>query len=477
MTTATNGTTAPDLYAGAIYLPPPPPDGRTRWALMRRLSAATETNAGGLEAQSKAGRAAIKANGGGVIVLDHAERGTSAFDREEPWEGYVRLWDAIEAGEIDGVAAFNFDRYCRDEIEQALMQRHAERHGVRHFLMNGSLSDSANPDDNMTQGILALLGRRESQIKRMRMRLNHARTAEAGIWRGCRPFGLDIVDGVPVPNPTEADLIRAAYPRALSGTPLGQIAREWNAKGVEGVKGGVNWTTTNVRQALEKYALCGVRTHKGVVVKEDAWEPIVSRAEVEAFRAGLSRTKRPGRPQKSLLAGMIVCECHGWTAGYNGRNYAAAKGPESCCSIRAEAAESFVTDAFLFLIADGAYLSETEAEDARRLTELADSLDAVARDRAELAAAVEGGASVASVLALTGALDAREAALRTEAGLIAVRPSTDALAGIEDRWEAMSVAERRAALGVLFARIELIPCGSDSRPPTAQRLRIIRRTE
>lgn len=435
-----------------------------RFMALTRLSSDTESNVGNDAEQLRRLERDV-AREGGVIVAHHSERGVSAFDQDEPWPGYLAAWEAVEAGAVDGICAVEKDRFIRDTVESALFDRHCVRHGVRRLMFAGKVFDPASPDDRMTGTILAAVAERESAVKRYRATRKAAQNAREGKPQpGRRPYGYK--KGALEIEPSEAAVIRELMSRALAGAPIGALARELNQKGIK-TASGANWTPGGVRQILWSWRIAGIRSHHDVPISEGQWPAIVERWEVEAFRQMRGTSKysqksgvRKGRP-KALLAGMIECGCHGYTAVVHGGDYwvRSPLGTKDCSMfVRKDKLDAFVTEAFLAAIRDGRYLDDASKETATALAAIESELTQVRERRDKLADSFADGAiSNAAFERAEWRLTEKEHDLTTRAAELNLSPSLRGLEGIEQDWSRLTDTERRKALSVVIEKVILEP--------------------
>lgn len=66
------------------------------------------------------------------------------------------------------------------------------------------------------------------------------------------------------------------------------------------------WNTANLRTMMSRGALCGWRDHKGEMVAQGDWDPILDKEQVERIRAMIRTGGRPTEV-RHLLSGFLVC--------------------------------------------------------------------------------------------------------------------------------------------------------------------------
>ncbi len=155
-----------------------------------------------------------------------------------------------------------------------------------------------------------------------------------------------------------ASIVRALFYDYLAGKSLNAMARELNAGGIRGPKGG-EWSRQRVKVVLDNPAYAGFRVYEGEEFAA-AWEPLVSREvwdEVKRRRHAARSTyvDPPGR-RAYLLSGLLVCGLcgrklvHGQSSDRGGiyRCVTGDAKPPRCLGgqIKADRAERLVTRAF-----------------------------------------------------------------------------------------------------------------------------------
>lgn len=174
-------------------------------------------------------------------------------------------------------------------------------------------------DDRFTGGLDALLAERESEQMRVRV-LRGKRTAAAGgeFSGGKVPWGYRWTPGARPqepgklePDPVEAPRVHEAVERILNGDSQYAVYK-WLQ---QNEKAYTPSNPTNMRRALAKPTLAGLRTHQGEVAGKGTWEPIITVDQYQRLTGKFDRQKAewgwaysPGRPDpKYLLSGIAVC--------------------------------------------------------------------------------------------------------------------------------------------------------------------------
>jgi DNA invertase Pin-like site-specific DNA recombinase len=197
-----------------------------------RVSDPSQTEGHSLDAQ----RAEIErwcVRNGHTLVRFYSEEGISArSERIERRPQLVRLLQDAAAGEFDLVAVHMIDRWARNVgVQRQALQKLGEARV-------GFASVSENVDFTTSHGKLVLTmmgGVAEFFSDQLAAHVSKAQRHRAGLGLpvGPVPFGYVVVEpgGVPQADGREADAIRRAAQRRLSGASYGQIAAELDAEG------------------------------------------------------------------------------------------------------------------------------------------------------------------------------------------------------------------------------------------------------
>lgn len=203
-----------------------------------------------------------------------------------------------------------------------------EENGVRIFVTtHGRTYDPANARDRRSLQEDAVDSEYESAKTSARIQRNVRAAAERGRPHGKNLYGYKrIYDEQTrtlvqiVPHPEQAPVVRKAARLTLQGKTSYAIAKEFNAEGIpprrevyREHRKTLGWTAVAIVQMLRQPAYTGLRQHRGVVVSEAIWPPLIDRDDWEKIQAIFASRKRdPGRDwtARHLLGGIAVCaEC------------------------------------------------------------------------------------------------------------------------------------------------------------------------
>ncbi|GAA2726314.1 recombinase family protein [Actinocorallia aurantiaca] len=269
----------------------------------------------------------LAAQRGWTVVKILTDNDTSASGRKAR-PGFTELLDLIEAGRAANVIAWDWSRLSRNARDTLTLIEAGQRNGVTVALVRGSDLDMSTPNGRLVAEIMASVAKHEIDQKGDRQRRAVEQAAEKGLWvSGRKPFGYE-PDGMTV-RPVEAAAVKAGYTALLSGVPLGQIAREWNAQGFTAQSR--PWAWDSVRRVLRNPRYAGLRALRGEVVGAAQWPALVSE---ETWRAALdvlagNAARAVPRGAKRLLTGVGLCGVCDATVHAGG---AANKAPMYRCS-------------------------------------------------------------------------------------------------------------------------------------------------
>lgn len=367
--------------------------GVTAAAVYARISSDQDGTALGVKRQLADCRALAKQLGW-TVGEEYVDNDISAYSgRKRP--AYEAMLEDLAAGRRDAVVVYHADRLTRRPIELEQFLEVVNRAGVRHvrFVAGGDI-DVGNGDGLLVLRMLAAVAANESASKSRRVRRKLDEVAAAGMPHGGkRPYGYE-ADKITV-RPAEAEVIRTLVARFIAGESARSLATWLNDEGIPSVSGKA-WVTTTLRSLLASPRIAGLREHRGDIVGDAVWDPIITpedRDRVLAVMAARKVTKRR-TPQRYLLSGLLRCSCGNRlfsSARPNSRRYVCLSGPDhgGCGSttVVAVPVEELITDAVLYRLdtpeladalagraaadAETAALAETIAADREQLDELA----------------------------------------------------------------------------------------------------------
>jgi DNA invertase Pin-like site-specific DNA recombinase len=240
------------------------------------------------------------------VVARFDDNDLSAFNgKTRP--GFEAMLAAMARREFGGLICWHPDRLYRSMRDLERIIEVADTAGVQIRTVNGGDLDLSNSSGRMMARILGSVARAESEHKGERQRRANAQKADAGRWQtGNRTFGYTMTGE---PLEPEATAVRTAAADVLTGKSISQVAREWNAKGLNGTRGRP-WNAPSVRRALVNPRYAALKVHQGKVVGPGKWEPLIdpdTHRGLVAFLSDPSRIICTSFEKKYMGSGVYVC--------------------------------------------------------------------------------------------------------------------------------------------------------------------------
>jgi hypothetical protein len=351
-------------------------------------------------------------------------------------------------------------RFQRDLDDYVRLRELCRKSGVL-WSYSGRTYDLARTDDRLTTGLDALLAERESDVTRERV----LRAVRANASKG-RPHGKVLYGYVREYDPTsgvlvrqvvredQADVIREAARRILSGETCNAIARDLNRRGIPPARGG-EWDLTRIRRLVTNPAFIAQRVHQGEVIGMADWPAILDESTFYQCVANLSDPKRKTTNEhaiKYLLSGIARCGvCGGPLKVQPQRNfYKAYICKRFCVARKVEWVNDLVEKLIVARLGKPDALALFGAEDE----DTSDLLSRLAEKRARLEsfydAAADGDITAAALgriesklLAEIGSLESR--VRRFDVPIVAYELVRDA----EQVWPTLTLQQKREAIQCL----------------------------
>lgn len=362
--------------------------------------------------------------------------------------------------------------------------------------------DLSSPAGRAVARTVAAWSQYEGEQKRLRQLSKNQQLVEHGHWQfSLRPFGYERVGGKIVQVPAEAAVILEGYERVLKGTSYRELAMDWNRRAIKPLIG-EQWAGGRVQRLLENSHYGGIPSYKSEEVdldegKKIQWTPILTARQWKDFcelKVNRKRKRSWAVTPKHLMSGMLACGvCGGQmfshaqdvTARNNTRN---ANGnpvrvpvmredgtrvkrttyvcvDKHCTSIRGEYVDALVRIVVLKRLADERVVQairpsddalplQNEIADLQRRRD--DVTELVGEGLMDKAKAREKLADLSERLRRA---QVRLAAIRVESPLSDIRLAES----IPERWDALSVLERRRIIADLGLRLTINPAGKGER--------------
>lgn len=415
---------------------------------------------------------AFAASRGWEIVGEYTDADISAYKRNVARPGYEAMLGELDAGRVDVVVAWKLDRLLRRVMDFEKLWERCEPHAANIATVRDGIDTSTPMVGELLPRLMATFAQLESKNLSVREIRKHEETAKRGgrAGGGHRPFGLTR-DWSELVEP-EAERIREAVARVLGGGSMYAIAREWNEAGVR-TPTGKEWTVQHLSSMLRSPRIAGLREHRGAIVAPGLWPAIVDPADHERLRAILAARRRPGRPGRFLLSGLVACGRCGTTMvvrrrhGDKARMYGCEKvnGHVACGGtyVMAEPLEALIAEMVLTAIDSPALTDELARLDAGdgagsdldTLRADEQALEQLARDH-YVEHLIGRGEYLAARDELHARVEAARANLAKPAGSPMLRGLGDA-ARVRAAWESGDLDWRRQLIGTLVDRVTVGP--------------------
>lgn len=312
---------------------------KSRWRALiyNRASADPAGQAVSVESQDTENRAWCDRQGWDIAgTITDNDRSATRFATKQR-EGFRQIWAGLDEnrwGRVDVLVTWASSRNQRRLDGYVDLRELCVRHDVR-LAYKGRIYDLTVGADRFQTGLDALLDERDAEEIRDGILRSHRASVAAGRPRGSIPYGYTRTYlpglrrvGEQVPDPQTAPVVQGIVADVLAGTPLYRIAQRLNREQAitpQQARDGrrsrdverAGWSSSMIRNLLGKPSLMGMRSHRGVVVGEGTWEPIVSPDDWRAVQAILADPGRAryhgGREAKWLLSGIATCGvCGAW---------------------------------------------------------------------------------------------------------------------------------------------------------------------
>lgn len=460
--------------------------------------------------QAKGCRELARIRGFGDEIEVYEDIG-SAWKEGVARPAYDRLIADIEAGLVGIVLIWKIDRLGRNLIEIMRFVKVCQKHDVKVVSLNDPF-DMTSPIGMAIIGMLAIFAQLESDTIALRVknakeaialaggehggghrrfgrhRLGKDRRDDDGLITPCPSCGTLDVEGI---CPVEADMIRDAAARVLTGESIPTLVREWQARGVK-TPTGREWSVQLLGLLLTAPHLAGLRVHHGEVVADAQWDPIIDRPTHHALTLrATSRSRPPARRSYLLTGGILRCgrkRCGKPLVAHRQkgvRRYECAPPTGGGCGslvITAEAVDDHVTELVFSAMSRPEIRRALREQSAQGdgETEVADlNAKLVAAEQQLLELAQESAHMSARAYALAATAQEKEiASLERQVGRAMQRAQVLDIPedNFEDEWWKRDVTWRAAIVGALFEPIVVLPARrASNRVQVEERLVIIPR--
>lgn len=454
----------------------------SRVVIYARISEDMQQGAG-VERQLREARALAEARGW-VIVAEHHDNDISAYSGAlRP--GYQEVVRLVREGQVDRIMVWQSSRLFRDRVERAQAIKDFGRANITVTSVRGGDSNLGTAAGRGTFGLLGELDTWESEVKSERVIAANLDRLTKGLPSGGLGYGWRRTPDGYVIVEEEAAIVREVTDRLLAGETLRAITADLNRRGVPAPKT-ATWGKTSVKKLAMRHSNVALRLHhrgrEDEQIVEGSWPPIVDRAKWERVAtllgapdrrknaASTGKVIRPGAREHLLTWGVGECGvCEGMLRvatkgnhkyGQKRRLYLCEK--NACVGRDKAMVDELVGELIIARLSRPDALSWAMPDESEE-QEAAERVETLRRrvEETEEAAAI-GGLPIASATAILGRLRPDLEAAEAEYRRLAVRGSRDVLAAAagpraHQWWEAASVAQRRAVVEALLARVVILP--------------------
>ncbi|MFJ9176724.1 recombinase family protein [Streptomyces sp. NPDC102360] len=457
--------------------------GPMRVGIYTRIGRDDEAEGLGVVRQEEDCRLRCAARGWEVAEV-YEDNDLSAYQRRTVRPEFRRMLEDLKAGRIDGVVAWDIDRFTRQprELEAWIDEYEDAERRERHLAfdsVSASDIDLSTENGRFIARIKVTVADKSSADTSRRTKRKHLELAAQGRLPGGRaPYGWNRADRRTL-VPEEAENLRKAVTDFLGGVRWASIAREWRDKGIRSHSGG-HFDDSKIRRMLLNPRLCGYRMHQGELFLDEHgapvvgdWEPVVTPDEwyllVEKVRKVSEGREARDHATKYLLSGIARCG----RCGTKMRAFPSYRKSKTSSRFRyacpgrndggcggvarvGEPVDRLVRNA-VFISSDKALTNVRE-----RPPEWAgeEELASLERDMAEFKQAWQAKRlAAARYIALTEDLEKRIADLRRERALHRAEAATFAAGPVDirERWEELTIEQQRAAVLKVFRAVVIKP--------------------
>lgn len=407
-------------------------------------------------------RAQCERNGWDVaeVVCDNDRSASRHAKKDRP--GWRRVRGLLEAGKADVLVTWEASRAQRDLSAYVELRSICREAGVR-WSYSGRVHDLDDVNDSFAAGLDALVAEREAEETRRRIQRAMRANASKGRPHGRRLFGYrrlyDPDSGVLVgqePHPEEAQVVREIAARLLEGEPASRIAESLNDRGVA-TPAAKGWDVTRIKRIGTNPSYAALRTHRGEIVGEADWPPLIERDDFDRLTAVLTDPARlkfyAGRDVRHLLSGIARCGICGsrlYRGHDRGRGVYVCRDGKQHLVRSQEHLDAYVTAVVIGLL-ERADLDLANPDDQEAAEARGEAAELRARLDSAVAEFTEGNLSASTLATIEGKLTADIEAAERRARTTTVAPVAATIAGegVADRWDTLTVAQRRQVVAEL----------------------------
>jgi site-specific DNA recombinase len=405
-------------------------------------------------------------------------------------EEFELLLETIESGVGDVLVMWALNRTNRDLGVYVAIREMCLRVGLYFWLIDGALYDLRDKNDRLTLGNQAVYGEYQVDALVDDTLRGLEGAAARGMPHGKSAYGYRRVydksrafeaeefdtqeltavgpDGA-VTTYTRAGIVREIYDRIAAATPIGQIARDLQARGIPTATGNAVWDRRTIRDMATNPYYIGKRHRRGEVI-DAAWEPLIDPelywSVVAILRDPARRASKPSKG-RYLLSYLMECgRCGGIIQARKVIPPIYKCHAKGCVSVPMEGLDKFVEavlvewmsrDDVYDLLAKASPTTDREVAEARaEVEEISDAL----REWEEAAMSFESGIRPADYIRITAGLREQKARAEERAAQAPIPPVLRDIVGPKaaQNWARLdgNVAVKRQVIKMLTS-ITLLP--------------------
>jgi site-specific DNA recombinase len=381
-----------------------------------------------------------------------------------------------EAGETGGIVVARLDRFARSAVDALSSIRRLTDAGARLVSVEDNF-DGSTPMGRFAIGILTLIAELELERIKGGWEVAVSEAVRRGIHISAKPptgYQRD-EDGRLLRDEPAAFVIAEAFRKRATGASWAELARFLEEREVYPPSGNKHWSKAGVSALIKNPVYLG-QARSGKVMKEDAHEPLVTRAEFDAAQAtkkSVFKQRDGSLASQAMLGGLARCAGCGHTLKITGNTekksgqrypvyYCVGRYATGPCPARANARASLLDD-----YVETQVLSGLRAEDGLLAQAVAASeqIEAAARAVSEAEHELDLFVNNSKLLSLLGeqkfveCVEVRQRALDEAREALTEARSQSALAeelaegDLLQAWPTLTIQERRRLMHGLLDRV------------------------
>jgi site-specific DNA recombinase len=226
-----------------------------------------------------------------------------------------------ERGETGGIVVAKLDRFARSAVDALDSIRRLNAAGARLVSVEDGF-DGSTPMGRFAIGILTMIA--ELELERIKESWTSAitRAVDRGIHISSHPptgYARDEDKRLVVSEPA-ASAVREVFRRRALGASWTELAHYLEEQGIKTPRGNAHWSKTGVSGLVKNPAYLG-QARSGSIVKEQAHEALVTRAEFDAAQSvtkSLLKSRDGSLASQAMLGGLARCAGCGHTLKITG---------------------------------------------------------------------------------------------------------------------------------------------------------------